>query len=126
MCRLPSVVQPTIPHLHRVSRRNVSVAAVSGLLALRVITAGAQAPRFRFEETTIAQVQAAFRARTLTCRSLVDQYLKRIEAHDKTGAALNAIVVINPDAATTADELDRRYRQSGPVGPLHCVPLIVK
>jgi len=95
-------------------------------LALRVITAGAQAPRFRLEETTIAQVQAAFRGRTLTCRSLVEQYLKRIDAHDKAGAALNAIVVINPDATTTADNLDRRYRQSGPVGPLHCVPLIVK
>ena len=26
----------------------------------------------------------------------------------------------------TADDLDRRFRQSGPVGPMHCVPVIVK
>src|SRR5262249_43262109 len=64
--------------------------------------------------------------RSLTCRSLVEQYLARIDAHDKQGAALNAIVLVNPDALTVADDLDRRYRQSGPVGPLHCVPVIVK
>ena len=34
--------------------------------------------------------------------------------------------MINPDALTPADDLDRRFRQSGPVGPMHCVPVIVK
>ena len=34
--------------------------------------------------------------------------------------------MINPDALKTADDLDRRFRQSGPVGPLHCVPVLVK
>src|SRR5258708_34845668 len=81
---------------------------------------------FRLEEATIAQVQAAFRARTLTCRSLVEQYLARIDAYDKKGAGLNAIVMTNPDALETADDLDRRFRQSGPVGPMHCVPILVK
>ena len=32
----------------------------------------------------------------------------------------------NADALKTADDLDRRFRQSGPVGPMHCVPVIVK
>jgi amidase len=32
----------------------------------------------------------------------------------------------NPDALKTADDLDRRLRQSGPVGPMHCVPVLVK
>jgi amidase len=87
----------------------------------------AQAPRpFTVEETTIAQIHAAFRAGSLTCRSLVEQYLKRIDAHDKQGAALNAIVMVNPQALATADDLDRRFRQSGPVGAMHCVPVIVK
>src|SRR5207253_10169393 len=40
--------------------------------------------------------------------------------------ALNAIVLPNPDALKIADDLDRRLRQSGPVGPMHCVPVIVK
>ena len=81
---------------------------------------------FQLEETTIADVQAAFRDGSLTCRSLVEQYLARIEANDKRSAALNAIVQTNPDALKTADDLDRRFRQSGAVGPMHCVPVLVK
>jgi amidase len=86
-----------------------------------------QAPaKFQLEEATIAQVHAAMKAKQLTCRDLVDQYLKRMEAFDKQGPALNAIVQINPDALKEADALDRRFRQSGLTGPLHCVPTIVK
>src|SRR5437867_11403753 len=81
---------------------------------------------FTLEEATIAQIQAALRARTITCRTLVEQYLKRIDANDKKGASLNAIVLVNPEARTRADDLDRRFRQSGPVGPMHCVPVLVK
>src|SRR5260221_4902269 len=83
-------------------------------------------PPFRVEETTIAQIHDAMKAGRLTCRALVDAYLRRIDAYDKNGPSLNAIVMINPDARTQADELDRRFAQSGPVGPLHCIPAIVK
>jgi Asp-tRNA(Asn)/Glu-tRNA(Gln) amidotransferase A subunit family amidase len=34
--------------------------------------------------------------------------------------------MLNPEAGRQADELDRRFSQSGLTGPLHCVPLIVK
>jgi len=81
---------------------------------------------FQLEETTIAQIQTAFRNGSLTCRALVEQYLKGIDVHDKRGAALNAIVMTNDQALKTADDLDRRFRQSGPVGPMHCVPVLVK
>jgi len=100
------------------------LAVIAVVLALAALAA--QPAPFRLEETTIAQVQAAFRDGSLTCRSLVEQYLARIDAHDKKGAALNAIVLVNPDALKTADDLDRRFRQSGPVGAMHCVPVIVK
>jgi amidase len=101
--------------------------AVIAALGLLVAPIAAQPPSsFRIEETTIAQIQSAFRDGSLTCRSLVEQYLARIEAHDKTGAALNAIVMTNPDALKAADDLDRRFRLSGPVGPMHCVPVLVK
>ncbi len=80
----------------------------------------------RLDEATIAAVHAAIRDGRLTCRVLVDYYLARIEAFDKTGPALNAIILTNPQAAREADELDRRLKASGPVGPLHCVPAIVK
>src|SRR5262252_479535 len=96
-------------------------------IVLSAVALVAQPARpFQLEETTIANIQAAFRDGSLTCRSLVERYLARIDAHDKKGAALNAIVMINPDVLQTADALDRRFRQSGPVGPLHCVPVLVK
>ncbi|HWP37942.1 MAG TPA: amidase family protein [Gemmatimonadales bacterium] len=95
--------------------------------------AGAPAPApatspsgFTIEEATIAEIQAAFRSGGLTCRGLVEQYLRRIEAYDKNGPALNAIVVVNPGALQTADSLDGVFRRNGPIGALHCVPIIVK
>jgi Asp-tRNA(Asn)/Glu-tRNA(Gln) amidotransferase A subunit family amidase len=87
--------------------------------------AGQKAP-FKIEEATIAGVHAAFKAKTLTCHALVAEYLARIEAYDKTGPALNAIVLVNPDALAEADALDAKFKKSGLTGPLHCVPAIVK
>jgi Asp-tRNA(Asn)/Glu-tRNA(Gln) amidotransferase A subunit family amidase len=78
------------------------------------------------QEASIADIHAAIRSKGLTCRQLVQMYRDRIAAYDKNGPALNAIVVVNPDALSTADELDARFAQTGFVGPLHCVPLIVK
>src|SRR5690242_21130495 len=81
---------------------------------------------FRVDETTIADIHAAMRVGVLTCHELVAQYLRRIEAYDKNGPALNALVVVNPDALRVADSLDLRFRRGGFTGPLHCIPMIVK
>lgn len=86
----------------------------------------AASPRFRLEETTIAEVHAAFKTKRLSCRALVQQYLDRIAAIDKRGPAINSLVVVNAAALTVADSLDRRYAREGPIGPLHCIPMIVK
>ncbi|MEX2264885.1 MAG: amidase family protein [Bryobacteraceae bacterium] len=81
---------------------------------------------FEIVEATISSVHEAMKARDLTCRALVNLYLKRIDAYDKNGPAINSIVLVNPDVAKHADELDRRFLESGLTGPLHCVPVIVK
>ncbi|MEX2661558.1 MAG: amidase family protein [Vicinamibacterales bacterium] len=96
------------------------------LITATLLVPQQQSGPFQLEEATIAGIHAAMKAGRLTCASLVDQYLNRIEAHDKRGAALNAITVVNPDARQQAEALDQRYKASGPVGPLHCVPFIVK
>ena len=84
-------------------------------------------PAFEVQEATIAQIHAAMRAGRLTCRGLVEQYLRRIDAYDKNGPAINAIVVTNPDALTLAPtNWIAASRAGGPAGPLHCVPMIVK
>ncbi len=86
----------------------------------------ASAAKFNVVDTSIAEIETALRARKVTCHALVQEYLNRIEAYDKQGPALNAIVQVNPRALMEADELDRRLRQRGPVGALHCIPVIVK
>ena len=81
---------------------------------------------FNILETTIDQVHAAYRSGELTCRQLVQMYLDRIDAYDKKGPALNAIISVNPDALTEADRLDAAYKSAGPVGPLHGIPIVMK
>src|SRR4051812_10317321 len=81
---------------------------------------------FSVNEATIAGIHAAFKAKTLTCRQLVQRYLSRIDSVDKKGPAYNAIILTNPKALDVADSLDRRFAREGLVGPLHCVPMIVK
>ena len=97
-----------------------------GFVSLDTKSAGQSSAAFTLEETTIAQIHAAMRAKRLTCRGLVEQYLKRIEAFDKQGPALNAITVFNPTALNEADAMDRRLAQGGALPALHCVPIIVK
>ena len=84
------------------------------------------APPFRVEEKTIAQLHAALRARQVTCRGLVEAYLARISAYDQKGPSLNAVLLLNPDALKTADELDARLKAGTAMRPLECIPVIVK
>jgi len=99
---------------------------VAGLLAAPLALSGQRARPFQVHEATIAQIESALKSRRLTCHSLVQEYLKRIDTYDQKGPSLNAIVQINPDALKEADDLDRRMASSGQVGPLHCIPMIVK
>src|SRR5499427_4376905 len=97
------------------------------LLLLAAMPADAGTFRLMWtQEATVADILAALKAKELTCRQLVQMHLDRIEAYDRRGPALNAIVMVNPDALATADALDARLEQSGPAGPLHCIPIIVK
>ena len=82
---------------------------------------------FRLEETTIAQIQAALQAGTVSCVELVDGYLARIAAYDRSGPHLNSIVTVNPLARDEAARLDAGLAASGSLsGPLHGVPIVVK
>ena len=81
---------------------------------------------FNLVEATIDDIHAAYKSGQLTCRQLVQLYLDRIEAFDKKGPAINAIITVNSDALKEADRLDAAYKASGPVGPLHGIPVIVK
>lgn len=82
---------------------------------------------FSLEETTIAAIHAALRDGTTTAAAIVDGYLARIEAYDRGGPALNAIVTVNPAARAEAERLDAAFARDGELaGPLHGVPVVVK
>lgn len=81
---------------------------------------------FNLTEATIDDIHAAYKSGRLTCRQLIQMYLDRIEAFDKKGPNINAIITVNPEALTEADRMDSAYKSSGPVGPLHGIPVIFK
>lgn len=81
---------------------------------------------FPLAETTVADIHAAYASGELTARSLVERYLERIRDLDQRGPRLNSIICTNPDALGEADRLDAAHARSGPVGPLHGVPLVMK
>lgn len=81
---------------------------------------------FDIVDATIADIHAAYAAGTLTARKLVETYLDRIEKYDKGGPNINSVISTNPEALAQADALDAAYAKSGPVGPLHGIPLAMK
>jgi amidase len=77
-------------------------------------------------EKPIEDLQHAMQEGKVTSRQLVDLYLARIEAYDKHGPSLNAIMTINPRAREAADALDAERAARGARGPLHGIPILVK
>src|ERR1700684_4476730 len=93
---------------------------------LSALTTPAFADDFHVEETTIPQLEQAFRDHRVTCHEVVERYLDRIAADDKHGTKINATLPLNPTALATADKLDAAFAQKGTTGPLYCVPVGLK
>ena len=79
-----------------------------------------------YDEYDIAMLQEAMETGELTARELVDYYLGRIDAIDRSGPELRSIIETNPDARAIADALDIERRNSGARGPLHGIPVVLK
>jgi len=105
--------------------RSTVITAVLSTVVLHGQTSKQPKP-FAIEETTIEQIQAAFKLGKLTARQLVQGYLDRISAYDQKGPKLNAIITLNPEALEEADRLDAQSKRSGFLGPLHGIPILVK
>jgi amidase len=83
-------------------------------------------PPFELEEITIADLQAGMKAAKYTARSITAAYLQRIDALDRKGPGLRAVLELNPDAIAMAEALDAERKAKGPRGPLHGIPVLVK
>src|SRR5499425_942803 len=86
----------------------------------------AQTTPFKILEATIDDIHNAYKSGQLTCRQLVQIYLDRIEAFDKKGPVINAIITISSTALQEADRLDIAYKSSGLAGKLHGIPVVLK
>lgn len=80
----------------------------------------------RIDEASLAQLQSAMASGSLTARALTRHYLARIEAIDRRGPQLGAVIEVNPDALAIADALDAERRQGRVRGPLHGIPVLLK
>ena len=77
-------------------------------------------PQFDLEELPISQLQQ------FTAQALVEKYLARIDAIDRAGPALRAVIEINPDAMAIAKSLDDERKAGRVRGPLHGIPILIK
>jgi amidase len=78
------------------------------------------------DSATIADINAAFNAGTLTAEKLTLMCLARIEAYDRKGPKLRAVLTLNPKALDTARALDEERKTKGPRSPLHGIPVVLK
>ena len=59
-------------------------------------------------EWTVAQLESAMAAGTLTSEQLTREYIARIIAIDQNGPGVNSVIELNPDAMDAARHADQR------------------
>lgn len=73
-----------------------------------------------------AEQQAAMARGETTAEALTRDYLARIEAMNRKGPKLNAVIAVMPDAVAQAKALDAERKAGRVRGPLHGVTVLVK
>ena len=109
-----------------VGKRFASAAALVAATATAVSTVAprrAASQEIAVVEMTTVDVLAGYAAGDFTAVELTRAYLDRIARYE---SHYNAFISMNPDALATAAALDVEYAGSGPRGPLHGVPLVIK
>ena len=74
-------------------------------------------------QPSLAGLQAAMAAGTLTSAALTSFYLQRI---DRLNPALHAVITVNLEAPAEAAASDAARAADGPRGPLEGIPVLVK
>jgi amidase len=85
------------------------------------LAGGGEVPRV--EEASISELQAMMASGETTAEAITRAYLERIEELD---GQLDAVIVTNPEAIAQARALDQERAESGPRGPLHGIPVLLK
>ncbi len=96
------------------------------VIALAALATQAHAATIHLDTATIADINNAFDAGTLTSEKLTRMYLKRIETFDKQGPAINTVITLNAKALDQARALDKERKSKGPRSPIHGIPIVLK
>jgi len=96
------------------------------LLTCAFAAAQNQSVPTKFNEATVAQLQALMASGQLTSEELTLYYITRIMALDQNGPGVNAIIELNPDALDIARQADTLRKQGKVLGPLHGIPVLLK
>jgi amidase len=90
---------------------------------------GRSAPRiseFPLDEINISELRVQMASGRSSAESITETYLERIEALDRKGPALRALIELNSEALSIARTLDKERKAKGPRGPLHGIPVLIK
>ena len=79
-----------------------------------------------YSEVSISELHDQLQRGELRSEQLVGWYIDRIETIDRIEFGTNAIIEINPDAMRIARALDEEWQVSGPRGPMHGIPVVLK
>jgi amidase len=93
---------------------------------LIVLLGGCSGAPEDYSEANVADLHDLMQRGELNSEQLVAWYIDRIESIDRAGPSLNSIIEINPDAMRIAKALDKEWQTSGPRGPMHGIPVILK
>ena len=77
-------------------------------------------------DPTVTDLGALMARGESSAEAIARHYLERIERFDRSGPCLRSVLELNPDAVASARELDEERLRSGPRGPLHGVPVLLK
>ncbi len=92
----------------------------------RPLVVSTQEPLIDLREYDIAALQTAMQTGDLKSQEIVGYYLAEIARIDHAGPELRSIIEINPEAMEIAASLDQERDASGPRGPLHGIPVVLK
>lgn len=81
---------------------------------------------FELSEAGVADFQRGMASGKYSAEMLVRLYLRRIEEVDRNGPKLKSVIELNPDALAIARALDAERKSTGPRGPLHGIPILIK
>lgn len=117
----------------QMKRRTFLSAAIAGSAAWQVgceyipaNAATAATGSFELDEISLADLARGLDQGKWTSARLVDLYVSRMNAIDRAGPQLGSVIALNPDAAATANRLDRERKSGHLRGSLHGIPILLK